>query len=115
MLLAQMFFFTWAYTGEIVMRSFWRYITGSKHEFVSLTEFAARFVADDRLQTYATGIGLTIFTAGMLVFAVINCPPIYKRLKIVDYEEKVTTWLFPARLLGCLVFGMIPLVLYFLV
>ncbi|SEQ36393.1 hypothetical protein [Butyrivibrio sp. TB] len=115
MLLAQMFFFTWAYTGEIVMRSFWRYITGSKHEFVSLTEFSARFVADDRLQTYATGIGLTIFTAGMLVFAVINCPPIYKRLKIVDYEEKVTTWLFPARLLGCLVFGMIPLVLYFLV
>lgn len=115
MLLAQMFFFTWAYTGEIVMRSFWRYITGSKHEFMSLTDFAAQFVTDDRLQTYATGIGLTIFAAGMLVFAVINCPLLYKKLKIANYEEKATIWLFPARLLGSLVFGIIPLVLYFMV
>lgn len=115
MLLAQMFFFTWAYTGEIVMRTFWKYITGPKNKFMSLTDYAAQYVTDDRLQTYATGIGLTIFTAGMLVFSVINCPLIYKRLKIVNYEEKATTWLFPARLLGSLAFGIIPLALYFLV
>ncbi len=115
MLLAQMFFFTWAYTGEIVMRTFWKYITGAKDEFMSLTEYAAMYVTDDRLQTYATGIGLTIFTAGMLVFAIINCPAIYKRLKIVSYDEKVTVWLFPARILGSIVFGFIPLILYFLV
>lgn len=115
MLLAQMFFFTWAYTGEIVKRTFWKYITGSKQSFMSLAEYAAQYVTDDRLQTYATGIGLTIFTAGMVIFAIINCPAINKRLKVAAFEEKATMWMFPARLLGSLVFGLIPLVLYFLV
>ena len=114
MILAQIFFFTWCYESDIVNLSFWSRIVPVQSTVTNIMTVASRFTADDRLQDYATGIGLSIFMAGMAVFSVLNCPALEGRLQVIQVEEKAQKWLVPFRIILACVAGTVPLVFYFM-
>ena len=112
---AQIFFFTWCYKAEIVNFSFWKFVLkpgkGTGHSAVTLLR---NFIADARLQNYAVGIGLSVYTALILIFAIINCPMIKKDFPLTAKGEDLPKWLLPVRAAITVIIGLVPIVLYFM-
>ncbi len=111
---AQMFYFTWCFKAEIVSLSLWKHVvtpgSGSGDSVVTLLR---NYIADARLQNYAVGIGLSVYTALVLIFAILNWPFWKREFGITKKGEEIPFWLLPLRAGISLIIGVVPLVLYF--
>lgn len=115
MALAQIFTYTWCFNSNIVNLSFWRMLLpgGVSEQEFSVMSILTGMVSDPRLQEYASGAGLSVFAAGMLLFTGMNCPLWKDRLPLIRRDRKEYRWLFPLRALITLCLGVVPMALFF--
>lgn len=115
MAFAQIFTYTWCFNSNIVNLSFWRMLLpgGVSEQEFSVMSVLTGMVSDPRLQEYASGAGLSVFAAGMLLFTGMNCPLWKDRLPLIRRDRKEYRWLFPLRALITLCLGAVPMALYF--
>lgn len=111
MILAQAFYFTWCFESSILDLSFWNKIFKMKESAVNIMTVASGFTGDTRLQTYATGIGLSIYLAGIFFFAWINCPAWSKKI-VIENENTDLKLVVILRILLFVMIVLLPFMLY---
>ncbi len=114
-MMAQLFFFTWCFKAEIVSLSLWKFVvTPGEGAGLDVVSFLHRFITDQRLGSYAVGVGLSIYGAAMLLFCILNWPLRTRELPITGRDEPVPAWVLPLRAAISVVVGVVPLILFFL-
>ncbi len=116
MAVAQIFTYTWCFNSGIVNLSFWRYLlpsraTGEEYSVMTVLGF---YVSDERLQDYASGIGLSVYAACILLFAWLHYPLRRREPAIFTKGRECDGWLLPLRAFVVLCLGMVPVLLYVL-
>ncbi len=111
MILAQAFYFTWCFESSILNLSFWSRILSEKDQLVSVMTVAAKYVIDERLQNYATGIGLSIYVAGLAFFAIANFP--WWSAKFVDEGQINRKIVCGVRTAAFIITVILPMLLFF--
>lgn len=116
MVLAQIFTYTWCFNSGIVNLSFWRYLlpvraTGEEYSVMTVLGL---YVSDERLQEYASGVGLSVYAACILLFAWLNYPLRRREIAVLKKGRECDGWLLPLRAVVVLCLGMVPVLLYVL-
>lgn len=114
MAVAQIFTYTWCFNSSIVNLSFWKMLLpeGVSDQEFSVMSILAGVVSDPRLQEYASGAGLSVFAAGMILFTIFNCPLWKDRLPLIWRGREEYKWILPLRAFLAACLGMVPLLLY---
>lgn len=117
MTFAQIMYYDWCFDSNIVNLSFWKNIlpggvTGMT-DWYGVIQVLSQYIKDDRMQNYASGAGLSVYAACILIFTVINFPLWKRKLPIVAREKREYRWLLPLRALLTVLLGLVPLGLYF--
>lgn len=115
MIAAQVFKFPWCFGNALTAGMFLPKILGKQERFVPMTPLTIleKITGEGGgAQGYLIGAGCSVFIAGIIFFAIINCPMLKRDLPFIKKDDKPAWWLVIVRVATGFIIAMIPIMMH---